>query len=237
MHKKIAPHCRKLDRHSHESSALGIRRRLCGAGVFAALLLLKLTWVIAVAQAPDPGSYSPAKYELQERRGVMVPMRDGTRLAVDIYAPKTSEKLPVILSITPYGRTELYSQARRFATRGYIFVAADSRGRYDSDGVWDPFNAKHKTDGYDLVEWSATQSWSSGRVGMWGASFLGWTQWWTASMAPPHLVTIVPVGAPPDQFQDTPYRQGVLSGGWAPDWVSVMSGRTTVKLGEGPYAG
>src|SRR4051794_12351338 len=64
----------------------------------AAVLLGSLP-EFATAQAPDPGSYSTAKdYELQERRGVMVPMRDGVRLSIDLYVPKTSEKLPVVLA-------------------------------------------------------------------------------------------------------------------------------------------
>jgi putative CocE/NonD family hydrolase len=192
----------------------------------------------AFTQAPDPGNYSAVKnYELQERRGVMVAMRDGIRLALDLYLPKMPEKLPVVLTMTPYGRTNLYSKARWFAQRGYIFVAADSRGRFDSDGAWDPFNAKHKTDGYDLVEWLAKQPWSNQRVGMWGPSYMGYTQWWTASTVPPHLMAIAPVAAPADAFEDSPYRNGALVGNWLPDWVSMMSGRTTQIVDDGAYGG
>ena len=64
---------------------------------------------------------------------------------------------------------------------------ADSRGRFDSEGEWDPFDPKHKTDGYDLVEWLAKQPWCDGKVGMMGLSYMGWTQWWTATQAPPSL--------------------------------------------------
>src|SRR5579862_7154800 len=163
---------------------------------------------VASAQAPDPGLYSAPKSDLDERRGVMVAMRDGVRLAVDQYMPKTADKLPAILIITPYGRTNLYSQARWFARRGYVFLAADSRGRFDSEGAWDPFDSKHKKDGYELVEWVAGQSWSNGKVGMWGASFSAWHQWWAASTAPPHLAAIVPLNAPADEFEDGPYQFG-----------------------------
>src|SRR4029077_13771914 len=101
---------------------------------FVIALVLATAFTPAFAQAPEPGSYSAAKnYELQERRGGLVPARGGGHLAVEMYVPKASEKLPVVLTITPYGRTNLYSKARWFAQRGYVFVAAYSRGRFDSD--------------------------------------------------------------------------------------------------------
>src|SRR5262245_55678722 len=103
----------------------------------------------AIAQAPDPGDGSTSKYEVRERHGVMVAMRDGVRLALNIYMPTVSAKLPVILQITPYSRETNWNRdlqvAQWFAQRGYVFVIADSRGRFDSEGKWDPFDARHKT--------------------------------------------------------------------------------------------
>jgi uncharacterized protein len=188
-------------------------------------------------QAPKPGDYSAPRYDLTERRGISVPMRDGKRLTVDMYMPVGSERLPVVLTITPYGRVYLYEKARWFAQRGYVFVLADSRGRFDSDGTWDPFAPEHKTDGYDLVEWLAKQPWSNGKVGMWGPSYMGWTQWWSASTVPPHLVAIAPLNTPADCFEDHPYRNGALVGNWMPDWVAMMSGRTEQICGDGAYGG
>ncbi len=164
-------------------------------------------------------------------------MRDGTNLALDIYVPKTAEKLPAVLMITPYGRTSSGPKARWFAQRGYVFVAADARGRFDSDGIWDPFDSKHRTDGHDLVEWLAQQPWSNSKVGMWGPSYMGWTQWWTASTAPAHLAAIAPQVAPADAFDDHPYRNGALVGNWLQDWAAMLSGRTSQTTGEGPYGG
>jgi len=202
-------------------------------------LLLNAASLPAAAQAPDPGAYSASKYELQELRGVAVPMRDGVRLSANIYAPKLPEKVPSILAITPYGKgLSEWDDARWFAKRGYVVVLVDSRGRYDSEGTWDPFDAKHKTDGYDLVEWMAQQLWSNGKVGMIGGSYGGWTQWWTADTAPPHLTAIVPAVAPADHFEDGPYRNGVLLGNWMPDWAAGMSGRTAQSSGKpGAYGG
>lgn len=204
--------------------------------VMAAAAFLGVPFQIAVGQAPDPGNYSTARYELNEHRGVMISMTDGVRLSADIYAPNASEKLPGILSILPYDHGNLRTKARWFAERGYVVVAVDSRGTYNSEGAFDPFDPKHKSDGYDLVEWIANQPWSNGKVGMIGASYGGWTQWWTASTAPPHLSAIVPECAPSDQFENIPYQNGVLNG-WIMDWAAVMSGRTLQITGPGRYGG
>src|SRR4051794_34440134 len=166
-------------------------------GVFAVLLCLHTL----CAQKPEPGRYSAAQYDVSSTRGNRVAMRDGTRLSVDVYQPVVADraKSPAILTMTPYDNLSpsLVARSKWFAQRGYVMVLADVRGRYDSEGVWDPFTDKHKTDGYDLVEWIAMQPWCDGKVGMMGGSYLGWTQWWTASQAPPHLKAIAPQVAPP----------------------------------------
>jgi putative CocE/NonD family hydrolase len=114
-------------------------------------------------------------------------MRDGVRLSVDLFHPDAPGRFPAILAHTPYDNTApgLVERARWFARRGYVVALADARGRYDSEGEWEPFMAKHGTDGYDLVEWLAVQPQCSGNVGTMGGSYLGWTQWWTAAEAPP----------------------------------------------------
>jgi putative CocE/NonD family hydrolase len=190
------------------------------------------------AQPPDPGKYSAERFGVRESRGQLVPIRDGVRLSVDVYRPDEEGRSPGILVLTPYSNNGagLVQRARWFARRGYVVALADVRGRFDSEGEWDPFGAHHKTDGYDLVEWLAKQEWCNGKVGTMGGSYLGWTQWWTASQAPPSLKAIVPEVAPPDAFYNAPYQDGVLVG-WAMDWAAMMSGRTTQSVGEGPYGG
>jgi putative CocE/NonD family hydrolase len=203
------------------------------------LVVLGLLAGIAVAQPPDPGRYSAEQYtELREERGHLVPMRDGVRLSVDVYRPKGEGRFPAILTITPYNNntSSMLKRARWFAKRGYAVVLADSRGRFDSEGVWDPFDRKHKTDGYDLVEWIAKQRWCEGQVGMMGLSYMGWTQWWTATQAPPSLKAIVPEVAPPDQLVNGPYQNGVLVC-WAIDWAAGNGGRVSQMADDGPYGG
>jgi putative CocE/NonD family hydrolase len=192
----------------------------------------------ASGQAPDPGKYSVERFEVKAARGFKVRMRDNVRLSVDVYRPAAEGRFPGVLVLTPYDNNAagLRQRAGWFARRGYAVALADARGRYDSEGDWDPFGAKHKSDGYDLVEWLAKEPWCSGRVGMMGGSYLGWTQWWTATQAPPSLKAISPEVAPPDHFENAPYQNGVLTS-WALDWSSAMAGRTAQTVGEGPYGG
>lgn len=205
--------------------------------------LAGLFWLAAYgapgAVKPDPGQYSPGIHRVRESRGTMIAMRDGVRISADLYLPELDGRVPAILSHTPYNNLSpsLADRARWFARRGYAVVLTDVRGRYDSEGAWDPFTDKHKYDGYDLVEWIAAQPWSSGKVGMMGGSYLGWTQWWAASQAPPHLTAIAPFVSPPSSaFANAPYQHGVLAS-WILDWGARMAGRTEQVIGPGPYGG
>jgi putative CocE/NonD family hydrolase len=196
---------------------------------------------ILYSQKPDPGQYSAARHEVSSTRGNRVGMRDGVRLSVDIYQPVVSDgaRLPAVLTMTPYDNLlpSVVARAKWFAQRGYVMILADVRGRYDSEGIWDPFTDKHKTDGYDLVEWIAAQPWCDGKVGMMGGSYLGWTQWWTASQAPPHLRAIAPQVAPPSSaLWNAPYQNGILAS-WTLDWGARMAGRVEQIIEPGPYGG
>jgi putative CocE/NonD family hydrolase len=199
------------------------------------LLLVLLLAAPAFAQ-PQPGEISPAKYEVIEELDRKAPMRDGVELMVDIFRPKDDGRFPAILQQTPYNKSGQAARARRFAARGYVVINVDSRGRFHSGGEWDPFSPLHKTDGYDLVQWAAGEPWCSGSVGTYGLSYMGWTQWWTATQAPPALKAIVPEVAPPDQFFNGPYQNGVLVC-WAMDWAGNMSGREPHSAGPGGYGG
>ena len=210
-----------------------------------AVTLLTFVWTTTLgpswqscvkAQPPDPGKYSAAEHKLVEFRNQMVPMRDGVKLAIDIFRPEGEGRYPVVLSQIPYNKNGGAGRARWLAPRGYAVVNADVRGRYESEGDWDPFDPKHKTDGYDLVQWLAKQPWSTGKVGTWGLSYMGWTQWWTATQTPPALACMVPEVAPPDQFRNLPYQEGILFGCML-DWAACNSGRRAVIVAKGGYGG
>lgn len=204
-------------------------------GILSAVVLISASTGV-LGQAPDPGRYSSEQNEIHWSLGNRVVMRDGVRLSVDIYQPKGSGRYPALLTITPYNNNGGWQErAKWFARRGYVVAIADTRGRYDSEGAWDPFDRRHKTDGYDLVEWIANQPWCNARVGMYGPSYMGWETWWTATQAPPSLKAIVPEVAPPDPLRNTPYQDGVLVG-WMFNWEAGMAGRTNQDFGLGSYS-
>ncbi len=125
-------------------------------------------------------------------------MRDGTVLRADVYRPDAAGRYPVLLQRTPYSKDgeNCVEQGHKLAERGYVVVQQDVRGRYRSDGEFQPgfFSADHRDaeDGYDTVEWAAGLPWSSGKVGTFGGSYCGWTQWELAHTRPPHLAAMIP---------------------------------------------
>jgi len=202
------------------------------------IVLAFACWHVADAEAqpPQPGDYSAAKYEVIAELDRDAPMRDGVTLKVDIFRPQAEGRFPGVMLLTPYNKSGQAARARNYAARGYVVVNADSRGRYESGGQWDPFSPEHKTDGYDLVQWIANQSWCTGKVGMYGLSYMGWTQWWTASQTPPALKAIVPEVAPPDNFYNCPYQNGIFVC-WMVDWAGALSDRLPYSAGPGAYGG
>jgi len=157
-----------------------------------------LSWLLVSALfAAESGPY-----EVSRQHNVMVPMRDGVRLAADVYLPAKdgqplAERRPTILMRSPYGKGSAekgHSDAQYFARHGYAVVFQDTRGRYDSEGTWHML-LDDGPDGYDTVEWIAKQSWSDGKVGTIGTSYVGGTQHALAMSGSPHLTTVIPVDA------------------------------------------
>ncbi len=137
-------------------------------------------------------------HEVHTERNIMVPMRDGVRLATDVYRPaKAGEplagapldgKYPVLLRRTPYSKTkeDLVLEAAFFTSHGYVTVLQDCRGRYESEGGFTKYTAEGE-DGYDTMEWLAQQSWYGGKVGTYGLSYSAHTQAAAACLNPPNL--------------------------------------------------
>lgn len=141
-----------------------------------------------------------------------VPMRDGKKLAVDIYIADTTQPLPTILIQTPYNRT-LYRWGlplvgNQLYQNHYNFVVADWRGFYGSASAF-VANYNRGLDGYDLVEWIAQQTWSNGKIGTWGPSALGKIQYQTAKENPPHLTCCVPMVSFPQMMYQEYFPGGV----------------------------
>jgi hypothetical protein len=120
-------------------------------------------------------------------------MRDGVTLRSDVYRPDGDDRVPAILIRTPYGKDRESDRGFLAAAnaRGYAVVVQDVRGRYASEGQFDPYRQEGR-DGFDAVEWLAAQPWSDGRVAGSGLSYPGAAQWLAAVEAPPHLTCIFP---------------------------------------------
>lgn len=154
--------------------------------------------------------------------GVKIPMRDRVQLHATVYRPHGQrERLPVIMLLTPYVGDHAHDTAMFFAQHGYVFVSVDSRGRNGSGGVFRSWSHEAH-DGYDAVEWLAKQPWSNGKIGGWGGSYTGFTQWSTLKEAPPHLRTIVPTASVRPGI-DFPQWGGV-SYSYAAQWLTYVTG-------------
>ena len=177
-------------------------------GLLAAVLLVGGLVVPARAEARSFDytkikGLSKAVYETR-RESMLVPMRDGVKLYVEVVRPTKPGRYATILELSPYHGTNADRSGTRilpgpegglagyFAPRGYAVVFADLRGTGKSEGCLDHMGAKDQKDGYDIVEWAAKQPWSNGRVGMTGHSYVGSTPQMAAAQRPPHLKTIVP---------------------------------------------
>lgn len=148
---------------------------------------------------PQTQSASPAApYEtVLFAKDTMIPMRDGVKLATDIYRPAVNgvpvpDKLPLLLQRTPYNKEGrgIVEQAKYFARHGYVVALQDLRGTYHSEGVESKYTADGP-DGYDTIEWLAKLPYTDGKVGMWGTSYGAHTQEAAAIFHPPHLATVV----------------------------------------------
>jgi putative CocE/NonD family hydrolase len=165
-------------------------------------------------------------------RNVEAKMRDGVILCADVYRPDTEEQLPVLLQRTPYGKG--FSNpafALMAAERGYAVVIQDTRGRWASDGDGYPFIHEIE-DGYDAVEWAAHQPWANGKVGMYGGSYVGYTQWAAAVTQPPSLKTIIPTVTFCDPYT-LAYIGGVLPLGVLVSWNLVSTAFMAIQKHEG----
>jgi putative CocE/NonD family hydrolase len=179
---------------------------------------------------------SVAIHDVLVETGVSTKMRDGVELVSDIYRPVDNGKFPVMLQRTPYDRREGAPFWRDFAAHGYIVIVQDVRGRFGSSGEFYPF--KHESDdGYDSVEWAAGLPYSSGKVGMWGGSYVGATQMLAAMAKPPHLVAIYPYVTASEYYDGWTYQSGVFLQWFASSWSTILAEDTlqrAARLREHP---
>ena len=156
---------------------------------------------------------------------VQVPMSDGVSLSTDIYLPKSGGPFPALLVRTIYDNqnSSLIDAAEKFMARGYAVVTQDCRGRFDSDGEWQPY-VNEAQDGHDTQEWIGSQDWCDGNIGTFGTSYVGFTQSLTAPLRSKYLKALVPTVSQQDNFGHF-YVDGALQLHVAINFIN-MAGRT-----------
>ena len=166
--------------------------------------------------------YAAGPFEVTIERGVTAKMRDGVVLRADIYRPKAEGKFPVLLQRTPYNKSNGVSFGVRAAARGFVTIFQDVRGRYSSEGEWYTFK-NESNDGYDSVEWAAALPYSNGKVGMFGASYVGATQMLAAIAHPPHLAGICPIVTASNYHDGWAYQGGAFEQWFDESWTSGLA--------------
>ena len=185
--------------------------------------------------------FMPLPCDIVVEKDVKVKMRDGVTICVDIFRPVTDEKVPVIVSWSPYGKdngtrpaykgifmlvgipNSKVSGLQKFegsdpaywCAHGYAVCNPDTRGITKSEGKIYMIGSHEANDGYDLIEWLGVQDWCNGKVALSGTSYLAFSQWFIASTQPPHLAAINPEEGLSDAYRDLVSRGGITDTGFA----------------------
>ncbi|HEX4487004.1 MAG TPA: CocE/NonD family hydrolase [Terriglobales bacterium] len=190
----------------------------------------KLAWIFAFVISL-PALANAEHFDVIFERNQAVTMRDGTILRADVYRPKAEGKFPVLITRTPYDKQDERETCALAAERGYVAIAQDVRGRYQSDGEWYPFKYE-SADGYDTVEWAAALPYSNGKVGMFGSSYVGATQLLTAIAHPPHLAGIFPGETASNYHDGWAYQGGAFEQWMNESWTSRLAFETVHRRFE-----
>jgi uncharacterized protein len=219
-----------------------VARKWCREALF--FTSAALAAVLALIGAP---AAAQEHYEVIVERNVPAKMRDGVTLRADIYRPKAEGKFPVLLVRTPYDKTNEIYFTMKAAARGYVVVGQDVRGRFQSDGEWYTFK-NESNDGYDTIEWVAQLPYANGKVGMFGGSYVGATQYLAAIARPPHLAGIAPDVTASNYHDGWTYQGGAFEQWFNESWstglatdtmrrravanANALSGTKTLPLGD-----
>ncbi|MHB8565496.1 MAG: CocE/NonD family hydrolase [Nitrososphaerales archaeon] len=190
-------------------------------------------------------STSERKYDYVIDKDVKIAISDGIQIDVDIIRPKSDEKFPAIISLSPYPKEAQYGPIRPqrmstavqlnpgeerhrghlecgdpvfYARRGYVHIIGNLRGSGKSGGDFQHLSHRDAQDGYEVVEWAAAQPWCNGNVGMFGVSYFAMIQWVTASLSPPHLKCVFAPWSSMDRYREVYYHGGILSANWSIGW-------------------
>jgi putative CocE/NonD family hydrolase len=207
-----------------------------------ALYLAAGFMLVAAADAATSPTLPSGAFAYHADPNVFVPMRDGVRLATDLYLPDgpAGARYPVVLIRTPYGNVPGHNfndaAIQVFASHGFVVAVQDKRGKYRSEGVYMP-SGGDANDGYDTVDWLSKQPWSNGRIGTYGCSYLGDIQIFMAQTRHPALKAMIPqasgsaVGSAGSIYQYFGVRKGGAIN-WAASigWFAEHGQKTVPKL-------
>jgi uncharacterized protein len=166
-----------------------------------------------------------------EEKDVLIPVRDGARMAVRIYRPEGAGTFPALFATSPYRYDNnalpayplfLWRETGPidwYVEQGYTYVHADVRGTGQSEGEFEFLGRHEQQDLYDLIEWIARQQWSNGRVGGIGQSYYAMSQWFMGIQNPPHLACIAPYDGLNDPYRFMGYPGGI-EGSFLSYWVN-----------------
>ncbi|WYZ35438.1 hypothetical protein EsH8_X_000085 [Colletotrichum jinshuiense] len=191
----------------------------------------------------------PLPCDIIFERDVPVTLRDGVTIYTDIFRPVTNDTVPAIVAWSPYGKEvggqwlddvqgrsgvnlSSVSELQKFeapdpaywVSKGYAVLNPDCHGAYSSEGNLTYWGRQLGEDGYDFIEWAATQSWSSGKLGMSGNSWLAVSQWFIAAENPPHLAAIAPWEGLTDLYRDVAVAGGIPAPGFQEAILTTFAG-------------
>jgi uncharacterized protein len=187
-------------------------------------------------------------------RDVAVSLRDGVTIYIDIYRPLGDKKAPAIMGWSPYGKKGGYQHLGQMPGRfgiakstlsglqvwegpdpaywcnqGYAVVNPDARGAFNSEGDIHHWGSQEAKDGYDVIEWLATQNWCNGHIGLTGNSWLAIVQWFIAAQRPPHLAAMAPWEGFSDLYRHSIARGGILEPGFNSGILSHLYGNNRTE--------
>jgi putative CocE/NonD family hydrolase len=196
-----------------------------------AIVLLCLAGGFATVFCPAREARASETYGVTLERDLTMKTRDGVTLRADVCRPKVDGKFPVLLTRTPYDKNGELDFCLQAAARGYVVVVQDVRGRYTSEGEWYPFKNESQ-DGYDTVEWAAALPYSNGKVGMFGGSYVGATQYLAAIAQPPHLAGICPNYTASNYHDGWTYQGGAFEQWFNESWTTGLAVNTLGRHAE-----
>ncbi|MFU0761396.1 CocE/NonD family hydrolase [Staphylococcus pasteuri] len=190
--------------------------------------------------------------EMIMEKDVTVEMKDGENLYVNIFRPNKEGQFPVVMSADTYGKDnkpKITNMGANWPTLGaiptssftpeespdpgfwvpqdYVVIKVALRGSSKSNGVLSPWSKREAEDYYEVIEWAAQQEWSNGNIGTNGVSYLAVTQWWVASLNPPHLKAMIPWEGLNDMYREVAFHGGIPDTGFYRFWIQGIFARWT----------